>query len=246
MADNQQKRNPDKYEQEIRSPRSAAIAGFIFSGLLIFQMVLAASIGADMRGVFRRDLLAEWLQVGDLILGAVPFAGIAFLWFTGVIRDWLGDREDRFFSTVFFGSGILYVAMLFVYAAVMGAVLGTYALADKIILDNDVLIFGYTLVNEILANYALRMAAVYMFSIGSLLTRTGRAPRWLVILTFLVAAGFLIFAGTVRWARYIFPGWVILISLYILVENYRQGKNDQSEQGNLNEQNTSQRDQVDQ
>jgi hypothetical protein len=243
MADKQQKRNPEKVEQEIRSPRSAAIAGLIFSGLRILQMVLAASIGADTRGIFQRDLLAEWFQLGDLILGTVPFAGIAFLWFTGVIRDWLGDREDRFFSTVFFGSGILYVAMLFVHAAVMAAVLGTYALATIMMLDDDVLIFGYTLVNEILTNYALRMAAVYMFSIGSLLTRTGRAPRWLVIFTFFVASGFLIFAGTIRWATYIFPGWVMVISLYILVENYRQGKNDQSKQENLSEQNTSHRNQ---
>jgi hypothetical protein len=30
----------------------------------------------------------------------VPFAGIAFLWFIGVLRDRLGEFEDRFFATV--------------------------------------------------------------------------------------------------------------------------------------------------
>ncbi len=64
------------------------------------------------------------------------------------------------------------------------------------------------------------MAGVYMFSIGSLLTRTGRAPRWLVILTFLLAVGFLLFAGSAKWVRYLFPAWVIVISIYILVANY--------------------------
>ena len=59
-----------------------------------------------------------------------------------------------------------------------------------------------------------------MLSIGSLLTRTGHAPRWLVILTFLVAVGFLLFAGIFREARYIFPIWVAVISIYILVLNY--------------------------
>jgi hypothetical protein len=33
-------------------------------------------------------------------LNLIPFAGIAFLWFIGVIRDRIGAHEDRFFATV--------------------------------------------------------------------------------------------------------------------------------------------------
>jgi hypothetical protein len=54
-------------------------------------------------------------------LNLVPFAGIAFLWFIGVLRDRIGAREDRFFATV--GSGLLFVAMMFVAAAVGGGVI---------------------------------------------------------------------------------------------------------------------------
>lgn len=43
----------------------------------------------------------------------VPFAGIAFLWFIGVLRDRLGQLEDRFFATVLFGSGPLFLGTLF-------------------------------------------------------------------------------------------------------------------------------------
>ncbi len=139
--------NRDKRAQNIRSPRSAAIAGLIFSFLMILQMVLASTIGADNPEVIDRDLLDEWYLIADIILGIVPFAGIAFLWFTGVIRDWLGDQEDRFFATVFFGSGIIFVAMLFVYAAVMGAILGTFAVTSQLTLDNDVFVFGFSLIN---------------------------------------------------------------------------------------------------
>jgi hypothetical protein len=46
-----------------------------------------------------------------LALNLVPFAGISFLWFIGVFRDHLGEYEDRLFATVFFGSGLLYVAI---------------------------------------------------------------------------------------------------------------------------------------
>ncbi len=49
--------------------------------------------------------------------GLAPYAGIAFLWFLGVIRDRLGKLEDQFFSTVFFGSGLLFVAMMFTSSA---------------------------------------------------------------------------------------------------------------------------------
>jgi hypothetical protein len=48
-----------------------------------------------------------------IALNMVPFSGIAFLWFIGVVRDLIGEREDRFFATVFLGSGLLFVAMLF-------------------------------------------------------------------------------------------------------------------------------------
>jgi len=41
------------------------------------------------------------------------------------------------------------------------------------------------------------------------------------IITFIVALSFLLFAGALRWARFIFPAWVLLVSVYILILNYR-------------------------
>ena len=67
-----------------------------------------------------------WLKTSSGTLARtlylVPFAGIAFLWFIGVLRDRLGEREDSFFATVFLGSGLLFVAMLFASAAVVGGI----------------------------------------------------------------------------------------------------------------------------
>jgi hypothetical protein len=53
------------------------------------------------------------LPTVNFALTLVPFAGIAFLWFMGVVRSHLGRLEDQFFSTVFYGSGLLFLAMLF-------------------------------------------------------------------------------------------------------------------------------------
>jgi hypothetical protein len=213
--------NLGRIQKRIRSPRSAALAGIVYSGLLIASMLLITGVSqVPLDGI---DL--EWLENrADSVLVAlnlIPFAGIAFLWFTGVIRDHIGDREDRFFSTVFLGSGIALVVLLFIYAATIGAVFGIRALAKDLMTDNDIYIFAFMFMNEILGNYILRIAGVYMLSIGTIWTRAEVMPRWLTLLTYLLALIFLFFAGSIREARFAFPAWVFLTSVYILIANRR-------------------------
>ena len=100
----------------LKTPKAAAIAGIAFSALLIIILwLLRRSIPADPLDT------GAWLATESrtiaLALNLVPFAGIAFLWFIGVLRDRLGQQEDRFFATVFFGSALLFLAMLFAAAA---------------------------------------------------------------------------------------------------------------------------------
>jgi hypothetical protein len=210
-----------RIQKRIRSPRSAALAGIIFSILMVTSMLLITGIGEYTPA----DIHGEWLEGRinntTLALGLIPFAGIAFFWFTGVIRDHIGDREDRFFATVFLGSGITFVVLLFVWAAIIGAIFATYALASKLVSDNDIYIFGFMFMNEILGNYILRIAGVYMLSIATIWTRGEIMPRWLTIITYLVALAYLFFASSVREARFIFPGWVFLTSIFILITNRR-------------------------
>jgi len=217
--------NEPLLRRQLRSPRAAAIAGILFSLLLMTSMILFRKIGTVAPAEISRDWLETSANSASLALALVPFAGIAFLWFTGVIRDWLGDREDKLFATVFWGSGLIFVALMFVWAATLGAIFGSYTAAADRLIDDDVYIFGVTFMNEIIGNYTLRMAGVYMLSIGSLWARARVMPRWLTIITTIVALGFLFFAGPIREARYIFPGWVLLVSVYILVSNYRRTHN---------------------
>jgi MFS family permease len=213
--------NLGQIQKRIRSPRSAALAGIIFSGLLVASMLL---ITGGLQ-VPVEEINPEWLErrvdTVSLGLSLIPFAGIAFFWFTGVIRDHIGEREDRFFATVFLGSGIAFVVLMFVYAAILGAVFGTYTFAADLLTDNDIYIFGFMLINEIIGNYTLRIAGVYMLSIGTIWTRTEVTPRWLTIITYLLALIFLFFAGSIREARFIFPAWVFLTSVFILITNRR-------------------------
>ena len=208
-------------QREVRSPSSAAFAGIIFSLLLGASMILLKT-GAM---VDPSELDGEWLEAKSsaaaVVLVLIPFAGIAFLWFTGVMRDLLGDLEDKFFATVFLGSGIILVVMLFVWGAAYGAMFGTYQVVAGALNDFDVFIYATAFTNQILGSYFLRMASVYMLSIGSLWTRTKVVPRWLTIVTYIVAIPFLLFAGALQWARFIFPVWVLLVSIFILILNFR-------------------------
>ena len=113
----------------LKTPKAAAIAGIAFSVLLItIFWLLRRSVPADPLdpGMW----LATESKTVALALNLVPFAGVAFLWFIGVLRDRLGEQEDRFFATVFLGSALLFLAMLFAAAAITGAVILVASSAD--------------------------------------------------------------------------------------------------------------------
>jgi hypothetical protein len=220
--------NLGRIQKRIRSPRSAALAGILFSMLMVASMLLVSGSPQASTDLASPEFLDARTRSVTLGLNLIPFAGIAFFWFTGVIRDHIGDREDRFFATVFLGSGIAFVVLLFIYAAILGAIYGTYSLAANLLVDNDIFIFGFVLVNEIVGNYTLRIAGVYMLSIGTIWTRAEVMPRWLSLLTYLLSLVFVFFAGSIREARFVFPGWVFLTSVYILILNRRLERDQES------------------
>ena len=209
---------------ELRSPRAAAIAGIVYSVLILAVMLLSrrATDGDP------QHITAEFLQASSatfrLVLIMVPFAGIAFLWFTGVVRDRLHDKEDRFFATIFFGSGIAEVLLLLRWGALLATMVNVANLAATGSIEKvspDIYIFGSLLMNEIIGDYALRMAGLYMTAIATLWFRTSIMPLWLIVLTFALAAGFLLAPPGFPNARLGFPSWVLIVSVYILIMNYR-------------------------
>jgi hypothetical protein len=217
--------------RELRSPRSAAIAGIIFSLLMTIGMVLMYGITRAVPEDVTRDWLESYSGAASVALTMVPFAGIAFLWFTGVIRDRLGEHEDRFFATIFLSSGIITVVLLFIWAAIFGAIMSMASVAAVGLADDDIYIFGFALMNRIIGNYTLRVAGVYMTAIATLWTRSGIMPRWLTIITYVLALGFLVAASWAREARFIFPAWVFVVSVYILILNYRRTHDPEGKDG---------------
>ena len=129
-----------------------------------------------------------------LALNLLPFAGIAFLWFMGVLRDRIGVHEDRFFATVFLGSGLLFVAMVFTCAAVAGGLVLSFGRVGSP--PAELWSFGRHVVLTLLGVYALRMAAVFTISTTTIASRLGLAPRWLVVFGMAVGLALLFTAGT--------------------------------------------------
>jgi hypothetical protein len=152
----------------------------------------------------------------------VPFAGVSFLWFIGVLRDRLGQREDRFFATVFFGSALLFLAMLFAAAAMVGAILLVFAVDANEMLNSATLHYARALAYIVLNVYAIKMAAVFMVSTSTVAVYTGFAPRWIAILGYMLALLLLLGSYYITWSPFVLPLWVMLMSGYILVDNFRR------------------------
>jgi hypothetical protein len=153
-------------------------------------------------------------------LKLVPFAGIAFLWFIGVVRDRLGQDEDRFFATVFLGSGLLFLATLFAATAVAGGVIRIYGATPGTLIESGIYSFGRVTTYEIMNIYSMKMAGVFMISTCTLSLRTGIVSRWMAFLG--LALFPLLGLDHIYWAPFVFPLWVLLISVHILVANLRE------------------------
>lgn len=207
--------------RSLTTPRSAAVAGILFAALYTTSLVL-------IRLAIPVELTADngaWLETNAktvvLALNLVPYAGIAFLWFIGVLRDRLGNLEDRFFATVMLGSGLLFLALTFAGAAMAGGLLSSYAAVSSTILESGLFSYSREVIFHVINVYAIRMAGVFMFSLGTIWFRTGVMHRGWAFVTYALALLLLVSIGYSLWVTLIFPGWVLAVSVYYLIRNRR-------------------------
>ena len=215
---------PEIIGKELRTPRAAAVAGVAFSLLLGASLVLIRiSVPGDPSDA------REWLTDSGrrhsvlVAVNLVPFAGIAFLWFIGAVRDRLGDREDRFFATVFLGSGLVFVAMMYAAAAVAGSlVIGFRGGVDPSAAQDWR--FGGAVAHALLTTYGMRMAAVFMITTATITLRYEVIPRWLGLAGYASALALLLGVNVVGWLELLFPSFVLVVSIYLLSESFRRDR----------------------
>lgn len=200
----------------LTTPRAAALAGVLFAVLFAAVIVLIRSSLPETAQPGTR-----WIDDGHdkirLASELMPFAGICFLWFLGVVRANLGRYEDKFFATVTLGSGLLFLAMMFAASAVGAGLAESRHYSGGEVAASGVGVFGQMLLLKLAKTYALRMAAVFMMSLATIWMRTGLMPRWLVYLTYLAAVTLMIGGDTSMWLTLAFPAWVLVVSVLLLI-----------------------------
>ena len=211
--------------QKLKTPRAASIAGILFA-LLYGASLILIRISVPTGQAANSAWLESHYRTVSLALNLVPYAAIAFLWFIGVIRDRLGELEDRFFGTVFLGSGLLFLAMNFVGAALAGGLLSSYALEKGALLNSGVYTYNRAVMYNIINIYAIRMAGVFMISLGPIWLRTGLMQRGWTFLTYGFALVLLLSVTFSAWVTVIFPGWVLMVSIHFLILNLREQGHD--------------------
>jgi len=217
-----QKQPPDQggvIREDLRSPRAAGVAGIIFAILLGLAIVLVRlAVPSEPSEVSAVLSDSDARGKVEFALNLMPFAGIAFLWFIGVIRDRVGVHEDRLFATVFLGSGLLFVAMLFTAAAVAG---GTIA-AGNVRSASEYWAQGHNITLTLLDVYAMRMGAVFCITTANMARRARVLPRWLAVSGYATGLIVLIAGPWSRWVTLLMPLWVLSLSVYLLLRPERE------------------------
>ncbi|WP_354524914.1 hypothetical protein [Mycolicibacterium sp. 624] len=216
MTEHRTEHAAQRHVRKLSTPRAAALAGVLFA--LLFGTALVLIKTALPEG---GQPGSQWIEgaSGKLRVAAVlmPFAGIAFLWFIGVVRDGFGKYEDKFFSSVFLGSGLLFLAMMFASSAIGAGLVALRATKPDAADIGDVAVFGEHVLVSLSNTYALRMAGVFMFSLATIWLRTRLMPTWLITVTYVAAVAILIASDVSMWVTVVFPIWVLLVSLLALV-----------------------------
>lgn len=200
----------------VRQPKAAAVAGLAFGLILGAVLLLLRSAAPETvaeSGSWVVDLERRGAVVTALTL--IPFAGIAFLWFVAVVRSQLGGKEDRFFETVFLGSGLLFVAMLFSAAAVLSAVLSLASEGAPV--SEEVAANAWAIASALLGEFGARMAAVFTIVVSTAGRRLGSLPRPVALLGYACGLLLLLTPPLPTWARLLFPLWVIALSVLVLL-----------------------------
>ena len=206
----------------IETPRAAGLAGVLFA--LLFGLIVVL-----LRRVVPSDPHAAgaWLTHASsrheivFALSLVPFCGILFLWFMGAVRARVGDAEDKFLATVFLGSGLLFVAMIFAFAAMFGALVGVAGLHNGTP-PLDVWQLGRETTFNLAAVYAVKMGAVFIMASSTIALRLRTFSRVVVIAGYVSAVALLFTSSTMPWVQLVFPIWVMVVSVNILVLSYRR------------------------
>lgn len=205
----------------LRSVEAAALAGLLHAVLYVVAISILRQAPSPIRGdPFDQDW---YLQTGNqrlMITGLnlLVLSTIAFLWFIAVIRRRVGDREERFFGTVFLSSALLLAGLWLVGAMVYTTpVFAAYVFGHEPT-GGDIAMWHGAAVATLLVLVA-RLQAVFILTATTVVRLAGTFPRWVVLVGYTTGL-FLMFVPVPNaLLHWVFPGWVALISALALIRS---------------------------
>lgn len=205
--------------------RSAGVAGMAFSLLFVASLYLVSfrpPDGLDEAG------FVDWYEANALgpvtvaALYVAPFAGIAFLWFIGLVRSRIGTREDQLFATVFLGSGLLFVGMYWAGAAQFASLVAGNRFDAAPPLTAAALEAVRSSAFSFLFVLAARAAAVFVLVTSTIIWRSRVLPHVLALVGYAVGLVMLLSLSFLQWVVLLFPLWVFLVSASTLMVEWRR------------------------
>lgn len=210
--------------RELRTPRAAGIMGVLFAGFfaaaVTLERIAAPGNPTSERHEFSGADPALVLVASHLI----AFAGIFFLWFIGVVRARLGSREDQFFSSVLFGSGVVFVASL--YAAVAVGAAGVAEMHRGTPEPSASVRLAFDTSYALWYVFAAKGAGAFMAVFTTMLRGLAQSPRWMTAFGYVGALMLLLMIPHVEWLLLVFPLWVLVVSIQILRDGTHEMQNE--------------------
>ena len=207
------------------SIEAAAIAGIVCAvgwSLALRGLLSAPALGATDAEISKYYADSSNGTTAIIWLQVLVVSTIAFLWFVGVVRGRLGDREPRLFGTVFFGSSLLLAAMLFVGTALLSAPAVLLAIGERTP-DPAAVSVTRAAAAVVLSVFAPRITTLVMFSTASLGRATGALPNWLIVVTYVIGVAEFVNVNFATPIVYLMPAWIALVSIVLLVRRPPHG-----------------------
>ncbi|HEY6628913.1 MAG TPA: hypothetical protein VI193_08015, partial [Acidimicrobiia bacterium] len=150
-------------------------------------------------------------------------AGIAFLWFAVALRMWLSrmtSTQDVLLSNVQLVSAIIFIA-LFLAGAAASTVLAVSVEFSDYPVDPGAARQFPQFGSALLLVFSMRMAAMFVFTTSAIARRHKVLPRWFVGAGYVVGLFLLLVATLNRLLVLVFPIWILILSLILLLKARR-------------------------
>jgi hypothetical protein len=209
-------------EPRARSIEAAALAGIVYSVLTVLALIRfsrfpSLDLGDEKLAAWFDDNAHQAWLIGALSLASI--GSIAFLWFVAVIRRRLGDLEDKFFATVFLGSGIVYVGVWLVGAAAMAAPAVAMTQLDAAAVSPASASLAGGIGSSLILVVAPRLQAVFVFTTSTVIMRSRVLPSWLAILGYVSGLMLFVFPLVTDPIGLVFPAWVFIVSAVLMAKH---------------------------